>query len=226
MSDAAPLHAAPADVVDQLHAKVTEMCEAYFTSIGHLQSVAPPLSAGASPAAAAATCAEPAGTFAADVVRLHGEFENLVGELEAEHRSEREQLDAMADLQARGSGARGSGTSGASAMPPLALTRLIPRRALRCSSTRPTRRSRARLCRPGSSAWRCDGQSTRGCARRGRERGRRGSECGRRMGRSESEWVSMLGPWFSRKVGSLVQPMPMPRRLGCRPYRPKPAGRV
>jgi hypothetical protein len=100
MSDAGARPAAPADVVDQLHAKVMEMCEAYFTSIGHLQSVAPPLSAAAGPAVAAA----PSGAFAADVVRLHGEFEGLVEELENEHRSEREQLDAMADVQARGSG--------------------------------------------------------------------------------------------------------------------------
>mmetsp|Transcript_15349 Transcript_15349/g.50098 ORF Transcript_15349/g.50098 Transcript_15349/m.50098 type:complete len:144 (+) Transcript_15349:49-480(+) len=99
MSDAGAQPAVPADVVDRLHAKVTEMCEAYFTSIGHLQSVALPLSTAASPAEAAAICAEPAGVFAADVVRLHGEFEGLVGELEAEHRSEREQLDALADLQ-------------------------------------------------------------------------------------------------------------------------------
>lgn len=90
---------APADVVDRLHTKVTELCEAYFTSIGHLQSVAPRLAPGANAAAEAAVCAEPAATFAADVQRLHGEFDTLVGELESEHRTEREQLDSMAALQ-------------------------------------------------------------------------------------------------------------------------------
>lgn len=179
MSDAGAQPAAPADVVDRLHAKVTEMCEAYFTSIGHLQSVALPLSTAASPAEAAAICAEPAGVFAADVVRLHGEFEGLVGELEAEHRSEREQLDALADLQASGSwrvggrvgGAYGSGAQGDRPRLP-ALTRLFRRRALRCSSTGPTRKLRARSCWPERSAWTCAVQSTRGCATRDSERAR------------------------------------------------------
>mmetsp|Transcript_97 Transcript_97/g.364 ORF Transcript_97/g.364 Transcript_97/m.364 type:complete len:150 (+) Transcript_97:102-551(+) len=87
------------DIVDRLHTKVTEMCEAYFTSIGHLQSVAPRLGPEPSAAAAANLCAEPVGAFAGDILRLHSEFDALVGELEADHRSEQEQLDAMAALQ-------------------------------------------------------------------------------------------------------------------------------
>jgi len=133
---AAPPVAPPADVVDRLHTKVTEICEAYFTSVGHLQSVAPGLPPEADAAASAAVCAEPAGTFAADMVRLHVEFDTLVGELEAEHRTEREQLDAMAALQARPRPSRGTLIRAApTAHAPESFRRAHP---LRWSSTRPT----------------------------------------------------------------------------------------
>ena len=87
------------DVVDRLHAKVTEMCEAYFTSIGHLQSQAPPLPAGSAAGAAAGPGAETVASFASDVTRLHREFDGLVDELESQQCSESEQLEAIETLQ-------------------------------------------------------------------------------------------------------------------------------
>lgn len=99
---AAPSHAA--DLVTQTQLKVTELCRAYFTSVGHLQNEAGEVPLDESEAARRerAECCRPlAAKLAEDIVRMHRDVDELIDALEKAHCSEEEQLRRLRAEQVR-----------------------------------------------------------------------------------------------------------------------------
>ena len=85
------------DLVTQMQLKVNDICRAYFTSIGRLQNEASevPLQDGKS----ADYCQPLATELAQEVVRMHGEMEELIDALEKAHSSGADQEERMRVVQ-------------------------------------------------------------------------------------------------------------------------------
>ena len=92
----------PRDPITRLQLKTASICELYKTALGNIMNQAEvQLHPNAQPDPNANERMETmANEYAALVVKAHGEFEELAKELQGAHRSEAEQLQELAKLQA------------------------------------------------------------------------------------------------------------------------------
>ena len=94
--------AAPSSVTD-LQIKVTELCQTYFTAIGHLQNTAPPapLEEDRATRDARVGALQPlVDELAGNIVRTHHEIEGLIDELSRLPCSEEDELRRLDEVQA------------------------------------------------------------------------------------------------------------------------------